>query len=203
MSFSLNEVEATAKRAARGGGYSWGLAEEAGKATRWLCMQGLDGVAELALLLEKGLTTNESPNGSHDGQGPRCPLLAGSGLSDSANHMTRPSAEMLNVSQPALILPFAAMAARRMRAPLRITARTWTAETDGHNLNITGSPTDPVSDLHVEPCDTVASALPHHTRATPDPVHWETLNRFAHRTYAPATEESRRLGAGSGKTDND
>ena len=29
------------------------------------------------------------------------------------------------------------------------------------------------------------------------------LNTFAHRTYAPATEESRLLGAGAGLSDND
>ena len=33
MNLSLNEVDAMAKKAARGAGYSWGLAEEAGKAT--------------------------------------------------------------------------------------------------------------------------------------------------------------------------
>ena len=33
MNFSLNEMEAIAKRAARGAGYPWGLAEEASKAT--------------------------------------------------------------------------------------------------------------------------------------------------------------------------
>ena len=36
MNVSMNEVESMAKTAARGAGYSWGLAEEAGKATRWL-----------------------------------------------------------------------------------------------------------------------------------------------------------------------
>ena len=36
MTYSLYEIEVTGKRAARGSGFSWGLAEEAGKATRWL-----------------------------------------------------------------------------------------------------------------------------------------------------------------------
>ena len=40
MNLSLNEVEATAKKATRGAGYPWGLAEEAGKAVRWLCGAG-------------------------------------------------------------------------------------------------------------------------------------------------------------------
>lgn len=40
MSFALNEIEATAKRATRGAGYDWGLAEDASKAVRWLCARG-------------------------------------------------------------------------------------------------------------------------------------------------------------------
>ncbi|MEL7259121.1 MAG: DUF3726 domain-containing protein, partial [Pseudomonadota bacterium] len=43
MSWSLNEVESLARKAARGAGYSWGLAEEAGKATRWTCAAGWPG----------------------------------------------------------------------------------------------------------------------------------------------------------------
>ena len=34
MSFSLNEIEAMGRRAARGAGLHWGIAEEAGKAVR-------------------------------------------------------------------------------------------------------------------------------------------------------------------------
>ena len=43
MSLSLNEVESLAKKAARGTGYPWGLAEEAAKASRWLAARGVDG----------------------------------------------------------------------------------------------------------------------------------------------------------------
>ena len=41
MSYSLNEYEALALRAARGAGLSWGLAEEAGKAVKILSSLGL------------------------------------------------------------------------------------------------------------------------------------------------------------------
>ena len=34
MTWSLNEIESLAKKAARGAGLDWGLAEEAGKTTR-------------------------------------------------------------------------------------------------------------------------------------------------------------------------
>ncbi|MEM9268190.1 MAG: hypothetical protein AAGA78_04555 [Pseudomonadota bacterium] len=33
-------------------------------------------------------------------------------------------------------------------------------------------------------------------RADPPPAAWQTLERFAHRTYAPASEHSRQAGAG-------
>ena len=72
MSFALNEVEATAKKATRGAGYPWGLAEEAAKATRWLCAQGLDGVAILAGALTR------------DGERYVCPITEGARLSDQA-----------------------------------------------------------------------------------------------------------------------
>lgn len=39
-------------------------------------------------------------------------------------------------------------------------------------------------------------------RAVPDHV-WNRLAEFAHKTYVPATEQSRMMGAGAGTTDND
>jgi hypothetical protein len=53
MTFSLNEVEAMGKRAARGAGLDWGIAEEAGKAARWLTARGLPGPELLAELLTR------------------------------------------------------------------------------------------------------------------------------------------------------
>ena len=48
MTWSLNEIETLSRKAARGAGLSWGLAEEAGKATRWLAAAGLPGPQVLA-----------------------------------------------------------------------------------------------------------------------------------------------------------
>ncbi len=52
MSYSLNEYEALALRAARGAGLSWGLAEEAGKAVRILSSLGLESAQILLEALE-------------------------------------------------------------------------------------------------------------------------------------------------------
>ena len=53
MSHSLNEIEALGKKAARGAGMPWGMAEEASKALRWLCAHGIDGMTHLARLLKR------------------------------------------------------------------------------------------------------------------------------------------------------
>jgi len=87
VSWSLNEIESLAKKATRGAGRSWGLAEEAGKATRWLCAAGLPGAEALAALLERTDGTAHadlSPALSGDRWqargGTLCPLIAGAAL---------------------------------------------------------------------------------------------------------------------------
>ena len=86
MSYSLNEVEATAKRATRGAGYAWGVSEDAAKATRWLCAHDLDGVAHLARLLDAPEpNAPNSVDGDWTGEGALCPLRTGCLLSDSAH----------------------------------------------------------------------------------------------------------------------
>ena len=42
MTWSLNELEAEVKKAIKGAGLSWGLAEEGSKAVRWLAAHGAD-----------------------------------------------------------------------------------------------------------------------------------------------------------------
>ena len=47
MRVSLNEVQATAQKAAVGSGHAYGIAEELARATRWLCERGFRGVEKL------------------------------------------------------------------------------------------------------------------------------------------------------------
>ena len=51
MSFS--EIETTTKRASKAAGFSWGIAEEIGKAIRSLELFGFPGVINLNLYLKK------------------------------------------------------------------------------------------------------------------------------------------------------
>ena len=124
LCLSRNEVESVCSKAARGAGMSWGLAEEAGYAAGWLVAHGLDGASMLARhlrsaqgkswldicpVVEPGAWLAMSP-----GQ-PLCPIALGATLSD---HLGVDSAlfngkglRVGEVSSPALVLPFLAMAA--------------------------------------------------------------------------------------------
>ena len=53
FNLSLNEIDACTKKAARGAGMSWGLAEEAGKAVRWLARYNLPNIELIVPLLEQ------------------------------------------------------------------------------------------------------------------------------------------------------
>lgn len=209
MNFSLNEMEATAKRATRGAGYSWGQAEEASKAARWLCAQGLDGAGILSSLLEQGLASDPATHrpGQIDrlwqGEEALCPLSAGPLLSDAAHLLKTSPIEMRNVAVPALMLPFARHAARKLNEALTIEIDTVQSVVGEDWLMAPDSLPKTAHTVVVSRGGAPTATREQETRAYPDPQDWDMLNRYAHRTYAPATEESRLLGAGSGLSDND
>lgn len=216
MSHSLNEIEAQAKRAARGAGLSWGMAEEAGRAVRWLASHDLAGPALLAEVLEKNdkLPHAQVAPVSLEGEwrapaGDLCPLIAGATLNDCAERLGRGQpVAMANVSHPLLILPFAAWAAIHLKQPVRVIWQDLRIDTDGNGIWID----DPkkqinaskVATLTCELADMRTDAAIHPgQRGTVTPEIWARLDRFAGRTYAPATDASRLQGAGAGVSDND
>lgn len=209
MSFSLNEMEATAKRATRGAGYSWGLAEEAAKAARWLCVQGLDGSTDLARVLERRFSEQptlhrpQTTAGVWHGKNDLCPLASGALLSDCAQRLKDGPIEMRQVAAPLVLLPFAALAAKQLKRSVRVECDDVVAVTDGTNLDLQGTPPAVAQRVTVSICQETAKPSRLLSRSHPAAQSWEALNRFAHKTYAPATEESRALGAGAGLSDND
>ncbi len=216
MTFSLNEIEAMGKRAARGAGLSWGLAEEAGKATRWLTARGLPGAELLADILSQ----NDKRDGADltpatdrdlwEAPGGRlCPLIAGAALSDRAAEIA--GGRMLNlmaVDRPLLLAPFAAGAARQTGVTIHlawdglvITLGPRGETIDGEREVLTARST------HAAFCrrcdDATEPAAPIDEPAAPvDAATWSRLAAFAQRTFAPATEASRLAGAGAGLSDN-
>ena len=111
---SLNEVEVYGRRAARGAGMSWGLAEEAGKASRWLAERGLPGVELLLRLLQ---ANDGRPYASmapviaavrwHALDGDLCPVCSGAALRDRISVLEQGDEISLGaLACPLLLAPF-------------------------------------------------------------------------------------------------
>lgn len=212
MNLSMNEVDNLCRKAARGAGLSWGLAEEAGKVARYLHRHNRDGAAGLAETLDHlargDLADFEITN--NDGiltaaGGVHSPLIAGPAMLDWCFTLGGGTPlTFLNLPNPLVFAGYVGMAAQAQGRAFRLTwsgasctfARDlWLGQGgDGH------APTDVTCyacDLPVVPAATLAA------RAVVRAETLVRLERYAHRTYAPETEASRLAGAGAGLNDND
>ena len=210
MSRSLNETELLAKRAARGAGHCWGLAAEAARATRWLCARDIDGVAQLALLLRLDFAARPQRHRPRrldapwQGDDTLCPIMTGCLLSDCASTLPRRNdIHIAALAAPALLLPFAANAARILGDCISVSAGGMHAVISATELSASHAFPEQTGAIRIRLGGTPANPRRHQSRATPSPDAWELLEHLAHKTYAPATEQSRLLGAGAGLLDND
>ena len=210
MICSFNEIEAMARKAARGGGLSWGLAEEAGKAVRRLAEAGLPGPQLLADLLRRndGRQYSDLMPMEVDGvltakAGRLCPIIAGAYICDCADALQGGNEIRLGeTASPALLLPFIAAAARRTGITAKVVwpgAQVWAGGgqllAEGANETLLAAETAAVSIVRGGPVTGRNISLGEGRDVSDDT--WRALEEFAYRTYAPATEASR-AGAGAG-----
>ena len=199
MSWSLGETAALALKAARGAGMSWGLAEETAASVVWLHRRGLPGISALCSYLAQAAAP-QSPEGG-------CPIMTGCALFDGMMDVPETSSQTLDlghVHAPLLLLPFVArlepghywLQAPGLQGTVNI------ASGDGwqsHCLRGSGSCTVSLGDRpQVDPALEMITRVNGRFTCCVD-----RLDGYAHRTYAPATGQSRMSGAGAGLTDND
>ena len=190
------------KGAARGAGLSWGYAEEVSFATVWLSKNGFDASKDLISLLENDMIyapENIDDNIWANKSGDLDPIRSGAALLDL--NISR-SITLENVFLPCFLIPFVA----QLPKPISIEANNFSA------LSINGMMKVNYEDLPLrfkvlklsETSDKASLAQNQISKRVEiaDDV-WNQLEEFTYRTYAPATEESRELGAGAGLSDND
>ncbi len=216
MTFSLNEIKATCKRAARGAGLSWGLAEEAGYAAAWLASHALPGPEALARHLTQidGMPYDQlSPQSTSDiwqaRGGVLSPLISGAALCDLAGALATGHAITLGrISYPILLIPFVAAASARSDTPLSLSGAGFRAEFDPQFRLLADADEALTRDLadrmEITAGLTLSNApLGRQDRGEISADALKILGALGHRTYAPDTAESRLSGAGAGLTDND
>ena len=216
LMFSLNEIEVMGKRAARGAGLSWGMAEEAGKAVRWLYAHGLPGTAMLADLLTRNdgrcyddLVPVPVEGVWHACSGQLCPLIAGAALEDRAQSIAAGHEIRLGpTAYPLLLAPYAAAVAATTNLAVALSWAGVAMTFERERVAV-----EPPGAAVLSRCaPDVRCRLDGNGTATPSPrtaleivdaTAWSRLDAFAQRTFAPATEASRLVGAGAGLADSD
>jgi len=204
IDLSLGEFEALVAKAMRGAGYSWGLTEDGAHALRRLAEFGLPA-AELAVTLLRAVEPIEITEvmPTPDWLVPRdwlCPVCVGAAVAD---RRSCPDAEIGPVLLPAVVGPIAASTFGE--SDTGGYALSW----DGGTLEVTAAGIVATGDLM--PASTLVTIrrdehLVVHPQARRrinlSSTNLGELERFAGRTYAPATEASR-AGAGAAESDND
>ena len=214
--YSLAEIEALSRKAARGGGLDWGLADEAGKAARWLASVGLPGPPVLSRLLKRNdgksfeaLCPIETTGLWQARSGELCPLIAGASLVDRAEQLSTPQGICLGkVALPMLILPFVARAAGRTDRDIevswpgvRIVCRGASIDIEADNDALATDLVDGVAVRAAQSTADHAVVASNASRAV-DTESWAALTRMAHRTLVPTSDASR-AGAGGHSRDSD
>ncbi len=216
LMFSLNEVEAMGRRSAHGAGLYWGVAEEAGKAIRWLAAHGLPGPELLAKLLKSiehrgysEFAPTLTDRVLRAESGALSPLVAGAVLSDLAAEIAVGREFKFEATRlPLLIAPYAAFSAKLKNITIELcwhgAKLTMTpdsgllVEGDTEAINVWS-----VDNIFCQPvAGDIATELPGEKGRAVDTETWDCLNTFAYRAFAPSTESSR-LGAGARLIDND
>lgn len=225
MPYSLNQVEQTSRKAARGAGLSWGLADEVGKALRWLHSYGLDGIPVLVEALcrhaqyEYSQLVPVSLCGRwHAKCGVLDPLAVGASLSDCLPllHTTVIQTEM--IAYPLLVAGFIGTAAEIEDLAFTLTWPQVRLQCRRGGMKITAEPravtTETASFIHCKLSDFAECAeretdlpaqwqAPHCGEIVIESAVWNRLEQYMHRTYVEASEASRMAGAGAGLHDND
>ena len=216
IALSLGEAEALLRKAARGAGRSWGMAEECGRTIRWLESYGLAAMALAADLLaqtdgmaDTALAPVWSAKGGliHRGAQPLCPIALGTALSD---HAGAPGAtgRIGPVFAPLLLLPHLASIAQRHDQAYTLTwGESRFVLTAGGALGAHDGPDigqRQAAWVAWGPSDTedAAAALRPHRAHCPASA-YASLNQLAERTFAPETEARRQSGAGEAKLSTD
>jgi hypothetical protein len=215
--YSVNELGSLVRKAARGSGLSWGLADEAGRCAMLLAEAQRPPLAFLADHLQDHHASRLAGRLDMAGRSivaagplPPCAIHVGACIGDHAALLsTGPLAIDATLHRPVLLLPFLADVSRRLGAAITVEASGVGESITPGNLaaaierwSALAAIENPViaCDRSV-PVDPDARAAP--ARVDVDDATWSAFEALAANTYVPRSDASRLAGAGAGLSDND
>ncbi|WP_181591969.1 DUF3726 domain-containing protein [Mesorhizobium atlanticum] len=191
IDLSLNEVETLCAKAARGAGFSWGLAEDIGRAARRIAVEA-DNWGLAMLSLAEHAQSFELPDAARAARWrsgevdqrtgrPLCPI--------------RTAALLLDEPLPAHAMPLAI---------LDVGLPIWLDAMLRRSVMGVARPVGPATRADVVIERRAETELPAtRRRGAIDEPTLAALNSFAARTYVPESERSRARGAGGGRVDDE
>jgi len=201
---TLSEIDTTSKRATRGAGFPWGIAEEVGKNMRLLELFGLSGIKNLNKFLKDykekqfhkiTLIYEINKTNKH----PFCPITLGTNFIDQINLLEKKNnIQVSNVAFPILFLPFVSRASEIIgkRIFLKIEEKEFL-------LNLNQSIySNYLKNEILEVCNTINISFIENNNSFNE-NEWKELYKLSEDTFVEETESLKIGAAGAGLTDND
>jgi len=199
---SLSEIDTTSKRASKAAGFSWGIAEEIGKAIRSLELFGLPGVINLNLYLKK-IKKNHPKKinkiGKENKNKETCPIYCGVAFLDQCKQLeTLEIIKFYNVDYPLLILPFISKASEILGKKILIQFNN-TSFLANFNKSILSKNID----KQISPLANEINIEFLENKNSFSVQDWKELYKLSEETFVEESESLKSKGAGAGLTDND
>jgi len=201
---TLSEIDTTSKRATRGAGFSWGIAEEVGKNMRLLELYGLPGIKNLNKFLKdykekqfQKITLISETN--YASKNPFCPITLGTNFIDQVNLLDKKlNIQISNLAFPILFIPFVSRASEIVgkKIFLKVDDKEFL-----FNLN-QSIYSNYLKNEILENCNNIKISFIENNNSFNEDE-WKELYKLSEDTFVEETESLKIGAAGAGLTDND
>jgi len=201
---TFSEIETTTKRASKAAGFSWGIAEEIGKAIMSLELFGLPGIINLNQYLKKikkkhpiKITKIEKENKTDDKE--LCPIYSGIAFLDRCLELEKlKSLKFYNVSYPLLMLPFINRASEIMSKKILVQF-----DNSSFLLNFDKSIFSKNIEKQAQSQAKVVNIEFMENKNSFSEQDWKELYKLSEETFVDESDSLKKTAAGAGLTDND
>ena len=199
---SLSEIDTTSKRASKAAGFSWGVAEEIGKAIRNLELFGLPGIKNLNLYLNKIDKNHPKKINKIDKENRNkelCPIYCGVAFLDQCLKLeVLKNIKFYNVNYPILILPFISKASEILGKKILVQfSKSSFLMNFNKSILLKNSEKQVIDLVHEISIEFLENENSFSNQE------WKELYSLSEKTFVEETDSLKAKGAGAGLTDND